>query len=156
MKTKWLVIVLVGFWIAGYFREYFFVHLNYIMFEKYYGHASFPPPAVMRPFTQFSYTTLYYTKYLATALSVAVFFLLNYFALAVLTQEKKLKRFLVYTYLVLLFLAAGSMAWGYFVNGRLQDDEYTLSRWLMGIAQSPLIFLILLASEKLYYKSFHS
>jgi hypothetical protein len=53
----------------------------------------------------------------------------------------------------MLGLAALSMIYGYFVNGRLQDDEYTLSRWLMGIAQSPIICLILLASEKLYQKT---
>ncbi|MBL7918146.1 MAG: hypothetical protein JNM96_07090 [Bacteroidia bacterium] len=41
------------------------------------------------------------------------------------------------------------MLYGYFVNNRLQDDEYTLSRWLVGIAQSPLIIIILVASYKL-------
>ncbi|MDP3146184.1 MAG: hypothetical protein Q8N66_12305 [Bacteroidota bacterium] len=48
------------------------------------------------------------------------------------------------------------MIYGYFVNGRLQDDEYTVSRWLLGIAQSPIICLILIASEKLYPKSIKS
>ena len=56
-----------------------------------------------------------------------------------------------------MFALAGlSMIYGYFINGRLQDDEYTVSRWLMGIAQSPIICLILIASEKLYNKSFQS
>jgi hypothetical protein len=47
------------------------------------------------------------------------------------------------------------MVYGYFVHGVLDKDEYTLSRWLMGIAQSPIICLILTASEQLYKKSFN-
>ncbi|MBL7912865.1 MAG: hypothetical protein JNJ41_17510 [Bacteroidia bacterium] len=74
-------------------------------------------------------------------------------ALKHLTEKKILLKFLVYSYLILLSLAAIAMTYGYFINGHLQDDEYTLSRWLLGIAQSPIICLILIASEKLYPKS---
>ena len=70
-----------------------------------------------------------------------------------LTAGKYLSKILVYSYLILFMLAGLSLLAGYFINGRLQDDEYTLSRWLMGIAQSPIICLILLASEKLYHKT---
>jgi hypothetical protein len=42
------------------------------------------------------------------------------------------------------------MLYGYFVKQRLNHEEYTLSRWLMGVLQSPIICLILVASEKLY------
>lgn len=96
---------------------------------------------------------LYYSKYIFTALSLFIFFWMNYFTVRRLSQEKKLRSYVVYSYILLLFLAAASMVWGYFVKGRLQDDEYTFSRWLMGIGQSPIICLILLASEKLYSKS---
>jgi len=41
------------------------------------------------------------------------------------------------------------MLYGYFINNRLQDSEYTLSRWLLGIAQSPIVFIILFAANKL-------
>ena len=51
--------------------------------------------------------------------------------------------------MLLLTLAAITMLYGYIVNNRLQDSEYTISRWLLGIAQSPIIFLILIASQKL-------
>lgn len=153
MKIRDLLIILALFWLMGYLREFFFVHLNYILYEKYYGHSSFPPPTVMRMFTGFSYMALYYSKYIFTALSLFIFFWMNYFTVRRLSQEKKLRSYVVYSYILLLFLAAASMVWGYFVKGRLQDDEYTFSRWLMGIGQSPIICLILLASEKLYSKS---
>jgi hypothetical protein len=124
------------------------------MYLKYYGHTTLPIPKIMAVFNDsLSYKALYYSKYAFTVLSVVIFFLLNYAAVKKLSTEKKLARYLIYLYLILLLLAALSMAYGYFVNNRLQDDEYTVSRWLFGIAQSPIICLILLASEKLYLKT---
>jgi hypothetical protein len=107
----------------------------------------------MHPFELFSYPVLYYSKYVYTVLFVASYFFLNRFTIKKLTGTAFLVRVLLYAYSIMLGLAALSMIYGYFVNGRLQDDEYTLSRWLMGIAQSPIICLILLASEKLYQKT---
>jgi hypothetical protein len=156
MKVKWLLIILFLFWLTGYVREFFFVNLNSIMYEKYYGHTSLPVPTSMQLFTHFSYKTLYFSKYIYTLVWVIVFYLLGSFSIRKLSGEKKLIAFLTYSYLILLLLAGTSMVYGYFVKERLQDDEYTLSRWLLGIAQSPIICLILLASEKLYNKSFRT
>lgn len=156
MNAKRVIIFLLIFGFLGYSREFFFVNLNNIMYEKFYGHTDLPVPGVMGIFTNFSYKTLYYSKYLYTLLWIFLFFSLNYIAIRTLSGEKKLARFLVYSYLLLLFLAAVSMVYGYFVNNRLQDDEYTISRWLLGIAQSPIICLILLASEKLYNQTSRS
>jgi hypothetical protein len=156
MKIKWLLFFLFVFWLLGYSREFFFVHLNNIMYLKYYGHTTLPIPNIMSVFNGFSYETLYYSKYPYTLLWVGLFFTANYFALKNLSVEKKLLRFLIYSYSILLLLASISMIYGYFVNNQLQDDEYTFSRWLLGIAQSPIICLILIASEKLYNKPFSS
>lgn len=153
MKIKWVLFFLLMFWLLGYFREFFFVNLNSIMYEKYYGHTTLPVPSVMALFTHFSYETLYYSKYIFTVLWMVGFFLLNYFALVKLSDNRKLLKYLLYAFGLMLSIAALSMIYGYFVKERLQDDEYTLSRWLFGIAQSPIICLILLASEKLYYKT---
>lgn len=155
-KTKGLIAFIFLFAILGYTREFFFVHLNIIMFEKYYQSVSPAPfPEIMNVFRNFSYESLYYSKYAYTVLWVILYFLANFYALKVLSETKFLRRILQYAYLVMIVIAALSMAYGYFLNNRLQDDEYTLSRWLMGVAQSPIICLILLASEKLYNKSFN-
>ncbi|MBL7932048.1 MAG: hypothetical protein JNL60_09100 [Bacteroidia bacterium] len=154
-KTKWLIIFLLLFAFLGYTREFFFVHLNVIMFEKYYNRVSEAPfPEIMNVFRVFSYDTLYYSKYAYTVLWTLIYFAANFYALKKLTHSELLLRILKYSYLVMIVIAVISMAYGYILYDRLQDDEYTLSRWLMGIAQSPIICLILLASEKLYNKSF--
>ncbi len=153
MKPGKLILFFLLFLSLGYFREFFFVNLNNIMFQKYYHHTDLPIPSVMLVFDSFSYKTLYYSKYIYTVVWIAIFFCASYLAIKNLCKQKILLKFLTYSYLILLSLAAISMLYGYFINERLQDDEYTISRWLLGIAQSPIICLILIASEKLYPKS---
>jgi hypothetical protein len=150
-KIKWIIISVLVFVCLGYFREFFFVHLNNILYYKYYNSVSaLPIPGVMKLFDNFSYSTLYYLKYPFTLLSTILFFFASYLTLKKLTGNRQILKILFYVYALLLILAGISMIYGYFINQRLQDDEYTISRWLMGIAQSPIICLILLASEKLY------
>jgi hypothetical protein len=156
MKVKPVLLFLLLFGCLGYCREYFFVHLNSIMFEKYYHHTPLPIPKIMHFFTTFTYETLYYSKYAYTLIFILLFFALSYLAIKKIGNEKKLLKFLTISYLILLFLAGIIMAYGLIVNGRLQDDEYSISRWLLGITQSPIICFILIASEKLYKKSFQS
>jgi hypothetical protein len=156
-KTHWLIFFILAFGGMGYFREFFFVHLNNIMYMKYYSSTSaLAVPAIMRVFEGFSYSTLYYSKYPYTLVWTFLFFICSYFALKKLTANQLAIKLLMVAYALLLVVAGLSMVYGYFANRTLQNDEYTLSRWLLGIAQSPIICLILLASEKLYNKSIQS
>ncbi len=156
-KNKYLPFFLIAFAVLGYFREFFFVHINNIMFQKYYNTTSeLATPKIMHVFTTVSYNWLYYSKYIYTLLWTVLFFSLNYLALKKLTNNHFLIKILFYSYAAMLIIATISMAYGWLVNSRLQNDEYTVSRWLLGIAQSPIICLILLASEKLYNKSLPS
>jgi hypothetical protein len=135
----------------GYFREFFFVNLNNILYQQYYRRPSdLPVPVIMKFFLRFSYDTLYYLKYPLTVISAFIFFIANYFAVKTFIADRVFLKILMITYFGMLALAALSMAYGYLVYDSFEHDEYTLSRWLMGIAQSPIICLILLASEKLY------
>ena len=58
----------------------------------------------------------------------------------------------IYIYVLLLVLSGISMAYNYLINNQLAGDEYTFSRWLMGIAESPLVAFFMIASSKLYNK----
>ena len=156
MKLKTILFFVILFGILGYCREFFFVNLNNIMFEKYYNHTTLPIPSIMSLFNSYSYKTLYYSKYFYTLISIIVFYLLSYVAIKKIGSEKKLLKYLTISYLILFILAALIMAFGLIINQRLQDDEYSISRWLMGITQSPIICFILLASHNLYKKSFQS
>ncbi len=150
-SLKWLVIFLLLFGVLGYCREFFFVNMNNILFMKYYNReSSMPVPRIMNFFLQFDYNTLYYSKYLFTAIWTLIFFACSFFALIKLSGSRLLVKLLWYAYGVLIAASASAMLYNYLVKDSFSGDEYTLSRWLMGVAQSPIICLILLASEKLY------
>jgi hypothetical protein len=150
-KILWILGFVLLFAVLGYFREFFFVNLNVIMFMKFYENSpAMPVPAVMKAFEHFTYAQLYYGKYLFTLLWTGAFFAANYFTILRFTGNRFFIRLLFYSYAVLLLISFLSMVYAYFVKEQLASDEYTLSRWLMGVAQSPIICLILLASEKLY------
>jgi hypothetical protein len=150
-KLAWIIGFVLLFAVLGYFREFFFVNLNVILFMKYYSSApALPVPEVMKVFEHFSYPQLYYSKYFFTFLWTAIFFGASYWTLLKFTSNRIFIRLLFYSYIILLGLSFLSMAYGYLIKEQLASDEYTLSRWLMGVAQSPIICLILLASEKLY------
>ncbi len=158
MRTKTVVFFLLMFGMAGYLRERFFEHYNIIMAGSYrhtdeYAIIGAKIPVVMAPLNNISYPALYYSKYIFTLIWIIIFFTIGYFALKKLSSHKNILKFLTWSYLILLILAGISMALGYLISSTLKNDEYTLSRWLLGIAQSPIICLILLASDKLYSKS---
>lgn len=158
MKIKQVILFIILFGIVGYIREFFFVHLNIIMYEKYYKNytSPLPIPHLFDIFDSFSYQTLYYSKYVFTIIWILLFYALSFFTVKKLNGEKNLLKYLRVSYFILLLLASVIMAFGVIINKRLQDDEYSLSRWLLGIAQSPIICFILLASNKLYKKSLQS
>lgn len=153
MKFKWpyFILFFALFAILGYYREVFFVAYNHLMYIKFYGNNSEAPLAeFIQFFNDVPYKTLYYLKYPFTLLSILLFALLSVLSIKYILNEKKLLRWVIYSYLLLLTLAGLSMLFGIIVNQRLQDDEYTLSRWLLGIAQSPVITIVLLASHQLF------
>lgn len=152
MKINWryFIVFFLLFALLGYYREKFFVAINHVLFVKYYGNTNDAPMDQFTAFfEQFSYETLYYAKYPSTILSILLFGLLSYYSVRFILGTKKLWRWVVYSYLILLTLAGLSMLFGYIVNQRLQDDEYTLSRWLVGIIQSPIITIIIIAGHQL-------
>lgn len=82
-----------------------------------------------------------------------MYFSISYFLIRKIAATPFFNKILVYSYILITMLAVFSQLYGYLTHNRLTDDEYTLSRWLMGILQSPIICLILVASERLYVRT---
>lgn len=152
--NKYLMFILFGilFGGLGFFREYFFHHINNVMYYMYNGETTIPIHPAFSPLLSLPYKTVYYLKYLFTFGFVAVFYFLSVWCVKFYTQDKKLLKWLTYSYLVLLLLSLILMLWSYFVVVKLDSDEYSVSRWLMGIAQSPLPALFFIATARLNKK----
>ncbi len=140
------------FAILGFSREFLFVNINNQLFKLYYHNEDIKIPPSLDFITHFQYSTLYYLKYLFTIVYFLAYLLTSYFAVKLICQNKKNAKWIIYIYAILLVLSGISMVYNYFINNQLDGDEYTFSRWLMGIAQSPLVAFFIIASSKLYNK----
>jgi hypothetical protein len=153
-KIAWALFFLIFFVLLGFYREFFFVHYNNVMYQVYYHTDShLKTPYWLQFLFHVPYNALYYAKYPLTIFFVLLFLGLNFLAIKKIGTVQSNSRYVIYAYLFMFLIAGFSMAYAYFFTKNLADDEYTLSRWLFGVAQSPIICLFLLASEKLITKA---
>lgn len=136
----------------GFSREFLFVNINNQLYKLYYGHSALPVPQSLSCITSISYSKLYYLKFGLTILFYIAYMATTLLALRLVCNDKKITRLAVYIYVLLLILAGLSMLYNYLAHNRLDGDEYTFSRWLLGIAQSPLIAFFMIAASALYKK----
>lgn len=136
--------------IAGFGRDSFFVQINNILYMKFYPQSErVPISSVMQVFDRLSYQDLYYLKFPLTLLWTLLYYGLNYATIRAFVTSKTVLKGLTIMYILLVALALLSVAYGFLMYNNLEKDEYTLSRWLMGIAQSPLPALLFIASATL-------
>lgn len=143
------ILFFVLFGALGLYREYFFGNYNNMMYFMYNGDTTVPVRPDFHFFLNFSYKTVYYLKYIFTLVFFLAFFGLSYFCVKKFTDDKKILKWFTYSYLLLLLLSSVLMLWTYFLRNNFESDEYSVSRWLMGIAQSPLPALFFIATSKL-------
>ncbi|MGZ4090435.1 MAG: hypothetical protein ACXVNO_06920, partial [Bacteroidia bacterium] len=118
MKIRWLLLFLTVFLVIGYFREFFFVNINRVMYGKFYHSNPYEDdimPAIMYPFDKLSYATLYYLKYPFTLVWTAIFYFISFITIKKVSTEKIFLKFLTYAYTGILVLAALAMVYGYLV-----------------------------------------
>ncbi|MCX7727852.1 MAG: hypothetical protein N2203_00110 [Bacteroidia bacterium] len=136
---------LILFILLGLFREYMFVNINNVIYFKYYKNTTMPIPYGFGWLTQFSHATLYYIKYPLTFLFVIIYFILNFYFLKQMKVYAFYIRILIISYIFLFALSIILMLYAYYFHQKLNETEYSLSRGLMGLAQSPLISFVLFA-----------
>ncbi len=146
------ILFLSVFALLGFSREFFFVNVNNQLYKLYYHDSDVIIPSSLNFITYFDYSTLYYLKYLFTIIYYLAYCITSYFAVTSICNDKKNAKWIIYIYAILLVLSSISMAYNYLINNQLNGDEYTFSRWLMGIAQSPLVAFFIISSSKLYNK----
>lgn len=138
-----LFLFLLFFVILGLLREYVFININNIIYFKYYKQTSVPIPFGFGELTKFSFAELYYLKYPLTLVFVVVYYVSNRFFLKQFQVSDLYVQLLNIAYFCLLFISALLMLYAYLFHQKLNDDEYLISRGLMGLAQSPLISFVL-------------
>ena len=146
------IIFIALFAALGFSREFLFVNINTQLYKLYYGHSSLPLPDSLNFLADVEYSRLYYSKFGLTIAFYLAYLGVSLLAIKLTVNDKKITKWVIYIYLLLLILAGLSMLYNYIANNQLDGDEYTFSRWLLGIAQSPLVAFFMIASAALYRK----
>lgn len=151
MKTsiKYLFFIAI-FAVLGFSREFLFVNTNNQLYSLYYHHSTFKLPYSLAFLNGLDYSTLYFMKFPFTIIYFLAYLFTSFFAVRFISHSKKNAWWVFYIYSILLVLSGISMSYNYLINNQLGGEQYTFSRWLMGIAQSPLVAFFTIASGKLY------
>lgn len=140
------------FALLGFTREFLFVNINDRLYSLYYGHHDSLLPNSLEFLRNYNYSTIYYGKYILTFVYYLAYLGATYWAIKKLCNDTKPAKQSIYLYVFIFTVSFLVMLYNYFVNHQLDGEEYTFSRWLMGIAQSPLVAFFMIASNTLYQK----
>jgi hypothetical protein len=145
---KYILFFLI-FAILGFSREFLFVHINQYLYSVYYHFPDPYLPEALEFIKPYNYETIYYSKFALTVIYYLAYFMTSYYCVKSISENKHLLKTCFYIFLLILVFSSILTAYNYFINNNLGGNVYTVSRWLMGIAQSPLIALFLIASDKI-------
>jgi hypothetical protein len=150
VKYLILALIIVLLLVVGYYRDFIFKGINAIMQAAYLGVPYTAPPslAFLLTYTPAELSTL---KWWLTLLFTVVYFAIALFTIHILFHNKRFNQFTIGAYVVVLLLSALFTATGRLLPG-VSDKTYEFSRYLMGMAQSPIILMILIPTFKLSLK----
>lgn len=130
---------ILGVIALGFFREFLFIHINEHLFALWYDEPSRATDAIPL-LARFDYSTLYASKWVLTILFAGFFYIAIVGILYAIFRSLYWKELGV-VYLVLFVGAALSLGLGYVINSL--EDAYIIARFFMGIAQSPLLLMVM-------------
>jgi hypothetical protein len=142
-----LLLIVCILLLLGYFRDFVFKTINALLQAKQYD-ALFTSPPTLQFLDGYSARELIKLKWVLTLLFTFVYWGITLFTIKIVFDKKKFNRLTNGVYIVVLLLSGLLMLLGYAFNG-LAEHMYEPSRYLMGIAQSPVILMILIPAFKL-------
>ena len=137
-QLSFLVIVLL---IIGFFRYFVFENINVLLFNSLH-HRQYQVPSFFNFMRDWSYSRLYFFKWILTLSFCTVFFFNQWLILKTIFTKKNTRIWLIYFYLILLLLSIVSFGIGYLINN--PQGGYLFSRKFMGILQSPVPLMLLI------------
>ena len=142
-KSRWWVLLPgIALVLAGFFRDFIFVNINYRMRILYGWDEYGPMPTLLQSLESWDYVDLYYLKWVLTGVATLLFFGLTWWGIYLWFRDKKLITWTAGTFGAIILLSGL-----FFLGGKLTGQEengYMLSRKFMEFVQSPLLFMILI------------
>jgi exosortase F-associated protein len=145
-----LIIMAILAVLTGYLRDTVFKTINAILRAWDLDQDYFLPPFIS--FLQnLEYQTLVNLKWLLTLFFSLIYLILSIIIVKTLFKGNKYLRITAFTYLGVFLVSAGFIVSGYVFKSS-SEKMYEFARYLMGMAQSPIILMILIPTFKLMEK----
>lgn len=148
MPNRFLIPLFVLFIIVlSFLRESVFVDINAHMWYLFYQNDK----SYLAPYLSFldplNYGQLYWFKWILTFFFSVLFLFLSCVVIRLIFKEKKFIRWTVYSYAAIVLVAAVAFLTGKLFNKA--EDGYLISRFFMGMVQSPFMLIFLIPAFKL-------
>ena len=140
------IIIVISFVILliliGLLRIFLFVNINNQLKENF-NSPIFIHKNQINSISNFSNDQLMALKWGLTLLFTAIYLGISCLTVKLFFEQKVLVKITVLVYLLIVLICFLTMAGGYFYAD-ISESAYQFSRYLMGIAQSPLVIMILI------------
>lgn len=148
MKKKayisFLILILIAF---SFLRESVFLNINAHMWYLFnYGDKSYLSP-LLSFLSPLSYQQFYWLKWGITVFFCLIFLFLYCIIISSIFKGKKFLQWTIFSFLSLVLVSAIAFVTGIIFNK--SETGYTISRFFMGMIQSPFLLIFLIPAFKL-------
>ena len=141
-KKIYLFFISISLIGLGFYRDFLFKSINALL-KAWDFDIDYEMSFGLRFFENYEYESIVHIKWGLTILFTIIYFLLSYFAIKLVFLNKRYNRITVTSYFILVVISALLTLLGFLLPG-IAGKTYLISRYLMGIAQSPIVLMILI------------
>ncbi len=138
--TLFLILALVLF--LSFYRDYVFRSINALLQAWDYD-MDYPIHPSLSFLKNYDYDTVTNLKWVLTIVFSGLFLIILLLVLKILFNNKKYRTISIFLYATIMVISAIFMGIGYFFENT-SERMYELSRFLMGLEQSPFMMMILI------------
>ncbi|MEO6902809.1 MAG: hypothetical protein ABI315_06630 [Bacteroidia bacterium] len=147
-KYSYIVLLILLITFFGYYRDYIFVSINAHLKALTYDVDSPPLPAILSFMKDCEYNTIIKIKWVLTFLFMLIYLGISLLALKLIFNNRNYYYIAIGLYMSITLVAGVFMVMGFLIKSTA-PTMYEFSRYIMGLAQSPLILMILIPAFKL-------
>jgi hypothetical protein len=136
---------------VGYLRDFVFKKLNALL-QAWDHDMDYDMPGFMKFLTSYEYDTVLNIKWLLTFIFWAVYLVIAIVTVKLFFSGRQFLKITIATFVGILLISGTFMLIGVIFSSA-SDKMYEFARYLMGLAQSPVILMILIPLFKMYEKS---
>lgn len=149
-RTIALLILTIAVILSGYIRDSTFKSMNALL-RAWDLNQDYYLPRFLSFMENYEYDTIVNLKWLLTFLFSILYLIFSAIAVKLVFDNRKYLKITIFTYLGIMLFSGLFILSGYLFKGS-SEKMYEFARYLMGMAQSPVLLMILIPAFKISEK----